>query len=629
MPQEQDDPPQPLEAFAGPMQAALDALDGDAPEPPPSPPPTLSKLESLPDIAHNLISTYLPDGDEYCNRLSLSMVSKTMLELYGGTLTEIVLEWEPGHSAEALAGVVERQHALQKLSSHDPEVIPALVPLFSLDGCLNHLRELKVCVDVEQCVVLADALPLAGGALQGLEQLAIYSASEWEKGMLPRLADALASEIAPLIWVLDFGPGGRVEDEDLEALAAMLETRAQLPACRGLEQVQLFEDWMDNFDELFSDAARCRLMRAMLLTVTELDEFGWAPEYEACFVEAPPPRLKTFQVSVGGDATPSVAVWEAMPEIVEVSVSGMEEETDNLPDEMAGLGPLVAALNGGVTLTELRSLEVDMSHLRDFGLDFGLDPLLRALAGAPCASQLTTLELGFYWAPATMATFADFIGKDKFPMLDKLSLTESSNLCMNTLCKGLLAASHTPLTWLELTDVDMDDSGMAALASVVRGGGFPHLHTLDISHNEEVTDKGLSTLAQAVEETGERGLPTLYEMRAQHLQSVVHCGFRVLASALINHCPLLVSLDFVGADVDVEELGEDLAEMLQEAGCSHRVDVRVVDSDDEGGSCSDEEEEEEEEEEEDFDYGEDSEVEEEDGWDSEEEYDETSTDEEE
>ncbi len=53
---------------------------------------------------------------------------------------------------------------------------------------------------------------------------------------------------------------GRLLDEDVEALAAMLEVRARRPACRQLEMLQTHMKHLAGC----SEGARYRLVRAML-----------------------------------------------------------------------------------------------------------------------------------------------------------------------------------------------------------------------------------------------------------------------------------------------------------------------------------------------------------------------------
>ncbi len=97
------------------------------------------------------------------------------------------------------------------------------------------------------------------------------------------------------------------EEEEVESLIAMLEARAQRPACRGLEKLEAANLTGSGIPE----APRTRLLRTLLPSVKELDDFEWDNACETSFVEIPPPRLK--KLSVCGTLIPSVAALEAMP----------------------------------------------------------------------------------------------------------------------------------------------------------------------------------------------------------------------------------------------------------------------------------------------------------------------------
>lgn len=74
---------------------------------------------------------------------------------------------------------------------------------------------------------------------------------------------------------------------------------------------------------------------------------------------------------------------------------------------------------------------------------------------------------------------------------------------------GLLAASRTRLTNLNLSDVGLGSRGMAALSNVIRAGCFERLEDIDLTYTPDVTDDGVHSWTEAVEGTGERGLPML------------------------------------------------------------------------------------------------------------------------
>lgn len=95
-----------------------------------------------------------------------------------------------------------------------------------------------------------DALRVPG-ALQALEilrfpgSLDVSETRIRKQCMLPLLADVLASGAAPGLRILAFDDevgdevyfhSDNVREDVREALVTMLETRAHLPACRGLEK---------------------------------------------------------------------------------------------------------------------------------------------------------------------------------------------------------------------------------------------------------------------------------------------------------------------------------------------------------------------------------------------------------
>ena len=400
------------------------------------------------------------------------------------------------------------------------------------------------------------------GVLPRLEQLCFLPTPYWQAGMLPVLAGSLAAHACPSLRVLELGNEG-FNDEDLEALAAMLEVRALCPACCGLEIV-LAQRILSRHHPL---ALRTRLMRCLLPTVKELGPFCWQA-YEECFVSIRPRQLLTCKVK--GPGVPPVEVWESMPGLEELVYAPGEPES--IPGRLADLEPFISALNRGVAFQHLQYLELSCVELE---VDEWVR-LLTTLAGAHCASQLTHLVLmRCNLCPITMATFSDLLGKDTLPMLRVLCLLHNTAIGDNgveVLAKGLLAASRILLTELDLEDVGMDDKGPAALASVVRAGRFDRLGRLFLGCNAAVTDEGVSLLAQAVEE---RGLPILSKFRADYLQLVTGAGVRALAHALIQNCPRLKLLDLFGSGANEEGLQDAVAEMVRVADCRYRVEFKV------------------------------------------------------
>ncbi len=191
---------------------------------------------------------------------------------------------------------------------------------------------------------------LRARALPALESLT-FSPAHWGPGMVPLLTGALASGACPSLRTLDIGDH---KFQELVALATMLEARAALPACRDLEMLlaERFWGWGN------SEAACCRLLRAMLPWVTELNlMFEWNAAYGAEFVALRPPRLKAF--SVYNDETPPVEVYEAIPALESLNFCSHIrcEKDDDSPPDAPRIEPIVSALNRGVAFQRLQKLD--------------------------------------------------------------------------------------------------------------------------------------------------------------------------------------------------------------------------------------------------------------------------------
>lgn len=85
---------------------------------------------------------------------------------------------------------------------------------------------------------------LVPGALQALESLDLHEGGpgmdqddNQESGCTRPLAEALSSGAAPSLRILAVASWYQTSDQDLRALAAMLETRGQNPVCRRLDRI--------------------------------------------------------------------------------------------------------------------------------------------------------------------------------------------------------------------------------------------------------------------------------------------------------------------------------------------------------------------------------------------------------
>lgn len=542
---------------AEPAQPAEEEQEQAAPA---APVPT---LETLPSFAHDMIAACLPDGDEKETRLRLSLASRAMLAMHGGTLTALTLSprQRTDYRVENLLGLVQRQHSLRRM--HASSEGPALGIILA-QGCLHQLQELSVHdIAREHIPTLAAAMRMPG-ALQSLEVLKLTPKSGWHTGMLPVLAEALTSDVAPSLRVLDLA-GRPAEDRDLEAFAQMLETRAQLPACRGLLQLKWYR-----YTEFYiwGEASLCRLFPFLLPTMEEFGPVFWRTAYTACFVAVPAPRLKKFIHNHDGGVIP-VEVWESMLGLEELQLQS-SPSGGGVRDV---INPVVAALDRGVAFQQLQKLV--LSELKLEAPEW--EQLLRALEGATCAAQLSTLSITrCQMCPASMTMLSKLLGQDAFPILKELRLSHGIlEDGVAALARGLLAAPCTRLAFLDMQCIEASDVDIAALASLVREGHFEGLKHFALTGMPTVTDKGIFLFAKAVEDTG---LPMLSKCAVSDLQGLTAAGMGVLAHVLIKSCPKLTRLDLrcFGANRRGRLNMHMLKEMVLAAGAKDRLHVEGI-----------------------------------------------------
>ncbi len=542
------------------------------PNPPPPPPPRpVPTLDSLPDPAQAIIAACLPDGDEAVTRLRLSLVCKAMKELHGGTLTALTVNWGPNHRPANLTRLLKRQPGLKTLTVRHQGALPALI-INLAQGCLAQIEELTVELNLLEPATATHVRTLVSalevpGALQAVEKLRLHPTTGWYAGMLPLLTRALASDAAPALRILDLKCAPS-RDEDLEALAAMLEARAQRPACRSLDM--LAAEWLMALRR--PEAFRCRLLRAQLQTVRKLEQFTWDPAYDACFVAAQPPRLEELDIGLD-DATPapSLRMWESMPVLEALLIKAA---TGRLVQN-GKIEHLASALDRGTAFQQLKQLrwqDLDLA-VSEWSL------LLGALAKAPCASQLTIIDFSrSNLRPESMATFSDLVAMDRFPMLEILNVSNNQGIGDDGVCalvEALLTAPHTRLMSLNARLLGMSDKGMAALARVVRAGRFERLEYISLGNNEAVTDRGVCEFARAVEAAGRHGLPLMTRFWASTLQHLTGFGLGVLAHVLIKSCPRLAYLN-LSENKDAAGSHHASAQgMVAAAGCKNRLTVIV------------------------------------------------------
>ena len=541
-------------------------------------PVRLSTLENLPDPAHNTLAAMLPDGDtREQNRLCLSRLSRTLLELHGDTLQTLDVSGDSPHDTESLMKLVTRQHCLHKIYfSGRAATIPRAAASLVEQRHLRNLREVRISCrtewQVHDVMRLADTFRVPGA----LQSLGVLSLSDLFPGMSGAFARALASEGAvPSLRELclsnrDFGDEATQDDQ--EALAEMLERRTERQDCRGLETFEAKNSFS------FFDETTCRYLRAILMSsVTTLRGWEWHGDFEACFdVPQPLPlTLKTVDMCYSDHfGQPSVQVWEAMSElqVLYVEVLAELEGAENMLDNV------MTALNGSVAFQNLREI-----HLRGLNNHFPWIRVLDALAGSTCATQLTLLEIeSDTFDGPSVESLSAHLGKDAFPNLLSLTFESYDHRVdhFDILAQGLLASSRTRLRQLDVSDFVMGDKGMAALGDAIRAGRFDGLESLRIRDARKWSDETALGLAQALDHAGERGMPVLTEfsMEVAEKTSLTASDVEVLVRALLRNCPQLktVHLDRCYAG-GLETIHAMVKEMVRTAGRMHRLTFDVID----------------------------------------------------
>ena len=276
-----------------------------------------------------------------------------------------------------------------------------------------------------------------------------------------------------------------------------------------------------------------------------------------------PPRLKIFDVC--GHGTPSVEVWKSIPKL-----ENMRYDVHGGIDAggIDAVEPIITALDGGAAFHHLRDLEIDNLDLEC--AEWNL--LLGSLAWAPCAPHMTSLKfLECDLCPASVATLANLL--DAFPMIANLDLRLNRGIGddgVAVLAQGLLAASRTRLTNLNLCRTRMGDEGLAALGSVIHAGRLEELEGLFIHENPANTDEGIDVLAQVIMGAGQRGLPKLSKFGAYGLGLVNWEGVIAIAFALIFHCPQLEEVNLRGNNGD-EDVQDAVDDMVRTTNCAQRL----------------------------------------------------------
>jgi len=127
-------------------------------EAPIQPAPAPTSFLSLPDVAHGIIASFLPDTD---SRLRTAEASRALFESYGGILTCISIKFWKESSAARLAALVRRNKELAQVTARQ-DAIPALC-LAIVQGCCRGVERINL---FEGANVMTQAhLNLLAGAL--------------------------------------------------------------------------------------------------------------------------------------------------------------------------------------------------------------------------------------------------------------------------------------------------------------------------------------------------------------------------------------------------------------------------------------------------------------------------------
>lgn len=167
----------------------------------------------------------------------------------------------------------------------------------------------------EHLELLAGALQVEG-ALPYLRTLYVNYTFSYDNAHFSTLVRVLAGGIAPSLEKFYFNEAGFNED-DYSSLADMVEARARIPECKGLERID------GNGDDWFDEASlktRIRLLRALLPSVKALPPLGWEDALEACFIETKSP-CEALDVYFAEDMNASpLRMFQAAPALKKIVV---------------------------------------------------------------------------------------------------------------------------------------------------------------------------------------------------------------------------------------------------------------------------------------------------------------------
>jgi hypothetical protein len=176
-----------------------------------------------------------------------------------------------------------------------------------------------------------------------------------------------------------------------------------------------------------------------------------------------------------------------------------------------------------------------------------------------------------------LCALADPLCRDTIPVLKELRIPHNEGITdvgVMALAEGLLKATHTFLTCLDLTNVGMADPGLTALASLVHQGRLEQLKSLRFHTNGAVTDLGIVGLARAIDAGGLPMLETL-DLGGMETDPMTVVGISAIAHATIKGCPQVKELNLSSQGAKKDMMCRVVKGMLHAAGREAKVKVTI------------------------------------------------------
>jgi len=488
-----------------------------------------------------------------------------------------------------LRGLLRRLQRVTKITAQPSDIIHPLALAISMGTCTN-IIELHIELYGLEAMVSARALDCLGsaiktGAMPALQNLQI--GRRWERNGVQSLLHGFHDGASPNLHTLrvplrcpleskaaaenpyddydqedddDQEENEAGTEENLTALAGMLEARRRLGNCAGI--TSLPENWM-----IYGSVdGNMRVFRAMFVTLKSLVLEGCTLDDQACeqlggVIESEQvlvPKMATllFRNAFGGagggarifHSIGNTTAFECVQDlnILEPALS---------TDAFRALGSTL----GKNALRSLVDINIRAAHI---GSD-GMVALVRGLEDGACGQILQTLNLVNSGLCAEgVKALGLAIARDSLPSLRKLILSNNDSIGskgVTYLAHGLQASSRTKLLHLLLCKVGMEDEGLKALTEAVNSGVLVDLYIFGVAKNPALRD--FIPLANALKSGGLKNLArflfagTIIEPRA----------VAILAYAFTAHCPQFERLS-------LPEVGPDTQQTLKTIRASREVE---------------------------------------------------------